>query len=142
MDLQCNFLLIFRDGGTYNRAITTIIRDSYKKIEDFLTKSCNMKIHSLTSSEFSLVKTPLVHCRNILRPEDLNTFFKYIGITYKFGKLKSEEYPTPEETLSLYNAILRGLNDRKNARDQTHRPNRHSRDSYYQWSIQSISLSN
>ena len=62
----CKFLLYFRDGGGYNRAITTIIRESYKKIEDFLLKQCNIKIHSLTSSQFSLVKTPLVHCRNIL----------------------------------------------------------------------------
>lgn len=67
-DLQCKFLLIFRDGGTYNRAITTIIRDSYKKIEDFLSKTCNIKIHCLTSTQFSLIKTPLVHCRNILKP--------------------------------------------------------------------------
>lgn len=84
----CNFITIFRDGGGYNRAITTIIRESYKKIEDFLLKQCNIKIHSLTSSEFSLVKTPLVHCRNILTDEDRSTFFKYIAITYKFGKMR------------------------------------------------------
>lgn len=86
--LTCNFIVIFRDGGAYNRAITTIIRESYKKIEDFLLKQCNIKIHSLTSSEFSLVKTPLVHCRNILSDEDRSTFFKYIAITYKFGKMR------------------------------------------------------
>ncbi len=46
----CNFYHYFRDGGTYNRAITTIIRESYKKIEDFLLKQCSIKIHALTSS--------------------------------------------------------------------------------------------
>jgi hypothetical protein len=128
--LTCNFLFIFRDGGAYNRAITTIIRESYKKIEDFLLKQCNIKIHSLTSSEFSLVKTPLVHCRNILSDEDRSTFFKYIAITYKFGKMREDIFPTADETLRLYKAIVRGLNDRKAAKEMNPKPSK-EKDMYF-----------
>lgn len=46
----------------------------------------------------------------------MRTFFKYIALTYKFGKLKESDYPNADETFSLYNAIYRGLNDRKAAK--------------------------
>jgi hypothetical protein len=38
-------------------------------------------------------------------------------MTYNFGKLKPQELPTVDEALNLYNAISRGLNDRKNAKE-------------------------
>lgn len=63
------------------------------------------------------------------------TFFKYVGISYNFGKLAKEEYPTAEETLSLYNAILRGLNDRRSVKEHMPRPNNHHRDLYNRWFV-------
>jgi hypothetical protein len=63
----------------------------------------------MASADFTLIKTPLVHCRNILRPDDLKTFFKFIALTYEFGNMKAKDSPTMDEALSLYNSILRGL---------------------------------
>ena len=87
----------------YNNTITTIIRESFRKLEEFLVKECGIvELRVMDRELFGTIKTELVHCRKFLDGETLMCFLAFIGINYRLPEYR---LPTVEEALNLHNYV-------------------------------------
>jgi hypothetical protein len=97
----------------YNNIVTTVMKLAFRKLEEFL-KSTNHTIVSLNSAEEKIIRAPLTNCEKWMRPEELETFYKFIKLACNLEKNQEIQVPV---AVMLYNSCVRQL-QQKQASDE------------------------
>lgn len=72
-----------RKTSTYNNYMSTIMRSTFRAIEDFLAKHCGLQIRPITSLQDKEIRTPMVNCRKWMSSTQIETLFKFIRLAIK-----------------------------------------------------------
>ena len=59
-----------------------MVRESFRKMEAFLLRDCQQKLHSMAGYEMKLLQTLLLNCRTTLSPLHARYFLQIVSITY------------------------------------------------------------
>lgn len=57
-------------------------REAYRKLESFLARDCQRKMHTLTGYEMKLLQTLLLNCRSTLPKAASTLFLEIVKLTY------------------------------------------------------------
>lgn len=97
----CNFSHYFRQNNHYTNLITTIIRETWRKMEEYVSRFRRVK--PMDTNEFKIIKTSLVNCAKWMDSTDLQTFYGFMKVSYEMDN----RLPYEDECIRLYNNCIR-----------------------------------
>lgn len=98
-------------------------REAFRKLESFLARDCQRKLHALTGYEMKLLQTLLLNCRSTLPKAASILFLEIVKLTYT---LEDANICEADASL-LYEAIYRALQRKINVL-RGHSPSERSSD--------------
>jgi hypothetical protein len=96
-------LMLFRSANTYTNTMTSVIRNVYRKLEEFLIKEGKKSIEAISADDFQVIRSPLIQAREWLYEPELETFFKFVKFTYN---LNGDKELSVERAVRLYGQIM------------------------------------
>jgi hypothetical protein len=83
--------------------MTSVIRNVYRKLEEFLIKEGKKSIEAISADDFQVIRSPLIQAREWLYEPELETFFKFVKFTYN---LNGDKELSVERAVRLYGQIM------------------------------------
>lgn len=103
--------MVFRSANTYTNTMTSVIRNVYRKLEEFLIKEGKKSIEAISADDFQVIRSPLIQAREWLYEPELETLFKFVKFTYN---LNGDKDLNVERAVRLYGQIMLTLEKQNN----------------------------
>lgn len=63
--------------------MTTIVRSTFRHLEDILATRYNKLINPITHNQEKIIRSPMIQCRKWMGQDLLTTFLKLVNLTHR-----------------------------------------------------------